>query len=169
MDATTKQVLAQGTRAAAREGKYLTFSLAGEEYGIAILKVREIIGFTAITPMPKTPAYIRGVINLRGKVIPIADLRLKFGIDPKESTDRTCIIVVEIRSADRNIAMGVIVDSVSEVLNIREAEIEDPPQFGVHADLGYIRGMAKAESGVKILLDIDRVLSSQEIGEVLEM
>jgi purine-binding chemotaxis protein CheW len=168
METTAKRDSEQIARKAAeREGKYLTFSLAGEEYGIVILKVREIIGLTAITSMPKTPGYIKGVINLRGKVIPIADLRLKFGMEAKEYTDRTCIIVVEILSAGAKISMGVIVDSVSEVLNIREAEIEDAPQLGIHFDTGYILGMAKSGSGVKILLDIDQVLSGQEIREMI--
>jgi purine-binding chemotaxis protein CheW len=146
-----------------REGKYLTFLLAGEEYGIGILKVREIIGLMAITPVPRTPEYVRGVINLRGKVIPVVDLRLKFDMAGTESTDRTCIIVVEIVSGAAKISMGIVVDSVSEVVNIKSGEIENTPNFGSKLDTAYILGMAKIGSGVKILLDIDKVMSSAEI------
>jgi len=149
-----------------REGKYLTFSLAGEEYGIGILKVKEIIGLMQITPIPKTPDFVKGVINLRGKVIPVVDLRLKFGMTGMESTERTCIIVVEIAAAGDKIFMGIVVDSVSEVLNIRAAEIEDTPNFGSKLDTAYILGMAKINQSVKILLDIDRVMSDEEIGQL---
>ncbi|MEE9910631.1 MAG: chemotaxis protein CheW [Deltaproteobacteria bacterium] len=149
-----------------REGKYLTFSLAGEEYGIGILKVKEIIGLMPITPVPKTPEHIKGVINLRGKVIPVVDLRLKFGMVRGESTDRTCIIVVEISSEGNKIAMGIVVDSVSEVLNVKSAEIEDTPNFGSKLDTNYILGMAKSGQGVKILLDIDRVMNRDDIGHL---
>jgi len=149
-----------------REGKYLTFSLAGEEYGIGILKVKEIIGLMAITPVPRTPDFVKGVINLRGKVIPVVDLRLKFGMPGEESTERTCIIVVEIFSCGNKIAMGIVVDSVSEVLNIKVAEIEDTPSFGSKLNTDYILGMAKAGQSVKILLDIDKVMSSEEISNL---
>ena len=145
---------------ASREGKYLTFCLAGEEYGIGILKVKEIIGMMVITSIPQTPGYVKGVINLRGKVIPVVDLRLKFGMESIGYTERTCIIVVDIKGGDRKIQMGIVVDSVSEVLNIKPGEIEDTPTFGAKMDTDYILGMAKMEGGVKILLDIDRVLGS---------
>ena len=143
---------------AAREGKYLTFSLAGEEYGIGILKVREIIGMMSITPVPQTPEFVKGVINLRGKVIPVIDLRLRFGLDATAYTERTCIIVVEIHGESGSIPMGIVVDAVSEVLNIRSADIENTPSFGVKLNTDFILGMAKTEGGVKILLDIDKVL-----------
>jgi len=146
-----------------REGKYLTFVLADEEYGIGILKVKEIIGLMPITPVPRTPSHVKGVINLRGRVIPVVDLRLKFGMSGAESTERTCIIVVEISSCGNKISMGIVVDSVSEVLNIRAAEIEDTPSFGTKLDTDYILGMAKSGQGVKILLDIDKVVNSGEI------
>ncbi len=149
-----------------REGKYLTFCLAGEEYGIGILKVKEIIGMMPVTPVPKTPDYVRGVINLRGKVIPVVDLRQKFGMESAEYTERTCIIVVEIKSDDKKISMGIVVDAVSEVLNIKASEIEDTPSFGTSLDTAYILGMAKSDRGVKILLDIDRVLSKEEMGQL---
>ena len=146
-----------------REGKYLTFSLAGEEYGIGILKIKEIIGMMPITTVPRTPEFVKGVINLRGKVIPVIDLRLKFGIEKIDYTERTCIIVVELKNQAADILIGVVVDSVSEVLNIKADDIEDTPTFGTSLDTAYILGMAKTEGGVKILLDIDQVLSAEEV------
>lgn len=146
-----------------REGKYLTFNLANEQYGIGILKVREIIGLMAVTPVPKTPSFVKGVINLRGQVIPVIDLRLKFGMAEIDYTDRTSIIVVEVSSQGRNIPMGIVVDSVSEVVNIKAEDIEDTPAFGAKLDTDYILGMAKLAGRVNILLDINRVLSSEEM------
>ena len=146
-----------------REGKYLTFSLAGEEYGIGILKVKEIIGMMPITTVPRTPDFIKGVINLRGKVIPVVDLRLKFGMEKMTYTERTCIIVVEIKGAVSSVLIGIVVDSVSEVLNIKGTDIEDTPAFGTRVNTDYILGMAKINGGVKILLDIDKVLSQEEL------
>ncbi len=144
-------------------GKYLTFSLKGEEYGIGILKVKEIIGMMPITSVPRTPSFVKGVINLRGKVIPVVDLRLKFEMDSIPYTEKTCIIVVEIESSDTIVFIGIVVDAVSEVLNIKEEEIENAPSFGTSVNTDYILGMAKIDSGVKILLDIDKVLSAEEI------
>jgi len=146
-----------------REGKYLTFSLANEEYGIGILKIKEIIGMMPITTVPQTPEFVKGVINLRGKVIPVIDLRLRFGMDKADYTERTCIIVVELQSHAADILIGIVVDSVSEVLNIKADDIEDTPTFGTKLNIGYILGMAKMEGGVKILLDIAQVLSSEEV------
>ncbi len=147
-----------------KEGKYLTFELGGEEYGLEILKVKEIIGIMNITSVPQTPGHVKGVINLRGKVIPVIDLRLKFGMESLEYNERTCIIVVDIAGKSGNSVMvGIVVDSVSEVLNIGENEIEDTPSFGTNLDTEYILGMAKIEGDVKILLDIDRVLSTTDI------
>jgi len=148
---------------AEREGKYLTFTLADEEYGIGILKIKEIIGMMPITTVPQTPDFVKGVINLRGKVIPVMDLRLRFGIEAIEYTERTCIIVVEIEGESGTVLIGIVVDSVSEVLNIKGEEIEDTPTFGTKLNTDYILGMAKMEGGVKILLDIDRVLSREDI------
>ncbi len=148
---------------AIKTGKYLTFSLAQEEYGIGILKVKEIIGMMTITSVPRTPNFVRGVINLRGKVIPVIDLRLKFEMESIPYSDRTCIIVVEIDSQDSTVLIGIVVDAVSEVLNIQKEDIEDSPAFGSKLDTDYILGMAKMEGGVKILLDIDKVLSAHEI------
>lgn len=149
-----------------KTGKYLTFSLEKEEYGIGILKVKEIIGMMPITSVPRTPEFIKGVVNLRGKVIPVLDLRAKFEMEPIPYTERTCIIVVEIDSAAATILIGIVVDSVCEVLNIREEEIEETPKFGTQLKHDYILGMAKRDGGVKILLNIDRVLSGEEIMEI---
>ena len=149
-----------------KEGKYLTFSLENEQYGIGILKIKEIIGMIPITPVPRTPEYVKGVINLRGKVIPVIDLRQRFLMGVVDSTDRTCIIVVEIESRSGTVMMGILVDSVSEVLNIKGDEIEDTPTFGTKVDTDYILGMAKMDGGVKILLDIDKVLSEGEVSDL---
>jgi purine-binding chemotaxis protein CheW len=148
---------------AEKEGKYLTFSLAQEEYGIGILKIREIIGMMPITSVPRTPEFVKGVINLRGKVIPVVDLRLRFGMEAIDYTERTCIIVVEIEGQAGTVQIGIVVDAVSEVLNIKGEEVEDTPTFGTKLDTDFILGMAKIEGGVKILLDIDQVLSAEEI------
>jgi purine-binding chemotaxis protein CheW len=148
---------------AEKEGKFLTLSLAGEEYGIEILKVKEIIGMMPITTVPLTPPSVKGVINLRGKVIPVVNLRLKFGMEEVAYTDRTCIIVVEIKRQGGSVLIGIVVDSVSEVLNIKANDIEETPAFGVRVDTNYILGMAKMSGGVKILLDIDRVLNADEL------
>jgi purine-binding chemotaxis protein CheW len=148
--------------AAAKEGKYLTFVLRGEEYGLEILKVREIIGVLDITPVPQTPTFVKGVINLRGKVIPVVDLRLKFGMTPAEYTKETCIIVVDVKE----MLMGTVVDTVSEVIDIADSNIEPAPSFGARVDTGFILGMGKIKGKVKILLDIDRVLSTEELALV---
>jgi len=146
-----------------KAGKYLTFKLAEEDYGISLLKVREIIGMMPITSVPRTPEFVKGVINLRGKVIPVTDLRLRFGMPESAYTDRTCIIVVEIRTDASTVQMGIVVDAVTEVLPVREEEIEPAPAFGASVDTRYILGMANMEGAVKILLDIDRVLTAEEI------
>jgi purine-binding chemotaxis protein CheW len=136
-------------------GKYLTFVIDKEEYGIEILKVREIIGIIDITPVPQVSNYIKGVINLRGKVIPVADFRLKFGMEEKAHDEETCIIVLDVAGK----LMGAVVDTVSEVLDIAGEQIEPAPDFGAGLDTDYILGMGKIGDTVKILLDIDKVLS----------
>lgn len=151
-----------------REGKYLTFTLAQEEYGIGILKIKEIIGMIPITSVPQTPPFVKGVINLRGKVIPVIDLRLRFNMEAMEYNERTCIVVVEIGRLSTDITIGLVVDSVSEVLNIKHEDIEDTPTFGTTLDTDYIFGMAKIDSRVKILLDIDTVLGGDEIAVLKE-
>ncbi|CAB1063002.1 Positive regulator of CheA protein activity (CheW) [Olavius sp. associated proteobacterium Delta 1] len=213
----------------AREGKYLTFSLVEEEYGIGILKVKEIIGMMPITSLPRTPPLVKGVVNLRDKVIPVIDLRRRFGMEEIAYTDRTCIIVIEAISSQMEkcwevknckkedcpgfesrdlrcwmisgtycrdeiqgsfhekieacrkcnfyqnaqthqsvITIGIVVDSVSEVLNIMGSDIEDAPSFGTQLGTEYILGMAKTDDGVKILLDIDKVLSGEELALLKE-
>jgi len=146
-----------------KEGKYLTFVLGQEEYGLEILKVREIIGYMAITAVPQTPDYVKGVINLRGQVIPVVDIRTLFGMEPKDVTDETCIIVVEITHSKRTFNTGVIVDKVSEVLDINGADIEESPQFGSSVNTEFILGMGKVNNAVKILLDIDKVLDNSDL------
>ena len=140
-------------------GKFLTLFLGDEEYGLEILKVQEIIGIMEITPIPNTPPFIRGVVNLRGKVIPVMDLRVKFSMETKEETDETCIIVVLVEG----IAMGLVVDRVSEVTDILGEDVEDAPSFGTDVDTDYILGIAKSEDRVRMLLDIDKVLSDHEL------
>lgn len=144
-------------------GKYLTFSLAAEEYGLEILKVREIIGIMDITAMPQVPPDVKGVINLRGKVIPVIDLRLKFGLDPTEYTEQTCIVVVDVGAL-----VGVIVDTVQEVLDIEAGQIDPPPPLGASVNTQFILGMGKVKDAVKILLDIDKVLGSAEMNALIE-
>lgn len=139
-------------------GKYLTFKLAGEEYGIEITKVKEIIGLMNITDVPRMPNYIRGVINLRGKVIPVTDLRAKFGMADIEDTDETCIIVVDVAQEEISNMTGILVDTVSEVMDISSQQIDDTPSFGASIDTNFIMGMAKVDQDVKILLDIVKVL-----------
>lgn len=147
-------------------GKYLTFRLGDEEYGLEILKVQEIIQIQAITKVPRTPEYVRGVINLRGKVIPVVDLRRKFGLPAIPDTEKTCIIVVQIHQGDATVTMGVLIDEVKEVLDIAAGNIENTPGFGANIDTQFILGMGKIGSSVKILLDIDKVLSVQDIAAI---
>lgn len=155
---------AAGASTDSRTGKYLTFLLGREEFAVQVLKVREIMGIQDITAVPQTPAYVKGVINLRGKVIPVVDLRLKFCLPEMEYTQRTCIIVVQVQSGGVSLHTGIVVDEVSEVLNLTSGDIEDTPDFGGSSTAGsYLLGMAKVKGKVKILLDIDRILSGQEL------
>ncbi len=131
-----------------KEGKYLTFALGPEEYGLEILKVREIIGYMDITAVPQTPDDVKGVINLRGQVIPVIDLRAKFGMPAAETTDQTCIIVVEIEQNDRKFSTGIVVDHVQEVLDIAGADIEDAPKFDTNVATDFILGMGKIGDSV---------------------
>ncbi len=141
-------------------GKFLTFSLGQEEYGVPVLKVREIIKVMDITQVPQVPPYVLGVINLRGKVIPVIDLRRKFALEAAEHGERTCIIVADVDLAATRVMMGIVVDSVSEVLNVADAEIDATPDFGGRITTDYVLGLAKVRGTVKILLDLDRVLGS---------
>jgi purine-binding chemotaxis protein CheW len=152
MDSNREQDILKETLA--KEGKYLTFALDREEYGIEILQVREIIGLMEITSVPQVPAYVLGVINLRGKIIPVIDLRLKFGIAKADYTSETCIIIVDAE----DVLMGVLVDKVCEVLEITKENIEPTPCFGARTRADFIKGMGKVAGQVKILLDIEKIL-----------
>ncbi len=147
----------------ARCGKYLTFRLAREEFAIQVLRVREIMGLQDITAVPQTPRYMKGVINLRGKIVPVIDLRAKFGFPEVEATPATCIIVVQFHSARETLQMGLLVDAVSEVLSFAAGDIEDTPDFGEGVSTPYLLGIAKMKDSVKILLNIDEVLSTTEV------
>ena len=157
--------VATAHRAGKRAGKYLTFFLAREEYGLEILKVHEIMGVMPITRVPRTPSFVRGVINLRGKVIPIVDLRAKFGMDEAAASAENCIIVVQVHGAQT----GVIVDRVSEVSDIAENQVEDAPSFGSDVQTDYLLGIAKSTDRVRLLLDIERVLSTQDVVDLRAM
>lgn len=144
-------------------GKYLTFHLGKEEYGLEILKVREIIGMMNVTSVPRTPDFIRGVINLRGKVIPVVEIRGKFQLEAVDDTEKTCIIVVQVNRDDTKVTMGIIVDEVSEVLDIDRSQLEPSPQFGTSINTDFILAMGRVEEKLIMLLDVDQVLSSGEL------
>jgi purine-binding chemotaxis protein CheW len=163
MDVMTVAGVAEDGHASGLGGKYLTFTLGNEEYGVPVLKVREIIKVMDITQVPQVPEHVLGVINLRGKVIPVIDLRRKFGFPPLEYTERTCIIVADVDLAPARVMMGIVVDSVSEVLNVTDAEIDETPDFGGQSVTDYLLGLAKVKGTVKILLDLDRVLGSDGV------
>jgi len=171
---TTTATATSGSEGRAQElgrrlaGKYMTFQLAREEYGLEILKVREIIGLMEITRVPRTRDFVRGVINLRGKVIPVVDLRLKFGMEPCEATDQTVIIVVQCNVDGRPLTMGLLVDQVLEVLTIDAAQIEPAPSLG-HAAIedDFILGVGKHEKRIVFLLDIARILSNDEARDLV--
>lgn len=153
------------------EGKverYLSFIISNETYGVEVLKVQEIIQMQDITRVPKMPAFIRGVINLRGKVIPVMSLRKRFGMDDIEDTDRTCIIVVKVSTAEGVLTMGLVVDRVLEVLDIEQNAIEETPDFGINVDTTFILGLGKIDKKVVMLIDIDKVLSSDEINTIVD-
>lgn len=154
------------TKSASKGGKYLTFALGREEYGLEILKVREIIGYMDVTSVPCTPAHVKGVINLRGQVISVMDLRSKFGMAEAPRTEATCIVVVDINREGRRVNVGIIVDRVSEVLSIAGEAIEEPPTFGATIHTDFILGMGKIGNSVKMLLDIDCVMSTDQIAAV---
>jgi purine-binding chemotaxis protein CheW len=149
-------------------GKYLTFSLHRESYGIDVLKVREIIRVTNITAVPQMPAYVRGVINLRGKIIPVMDLRKRFDFPVQDDNNQTCIVVVQVRLPDGKVtSMGLVVDGVEEVLNLNEADIEETPNFGGQICTDYILGIAKVKGAVKSLLDIDGVVGADALKKIV--
>jgi len=146
-----------------RTGKYLTFSMAGQEYGISIMNVKEIIEVMPITPVPQAPSFLKGVINLRGKVIPIVDLRTKFGLAEREHMDRTCIIVLDAKVRSNGSLTGIVVDSVSDVLHIKGSDIEDNPSYLAGPNTEFILGMAKVDKSLKLILEVDKVLSGMEL------
>ncbi|MCC6155433.1 MAG: purine-binding chemotaxis protein CheW [Candidatus Hydrogenedentes bacterium] len=147
-------------------GQYLTFRIAGEEYGIAIRHVHEIIGTLPTAHIPRVPDFVRGVINLRGKIIPIIDMRLRLAMESKEDTDKSCIIVVDVRGRNGKVTMGFVADEVSEVLDITSSEIEDAPEFGAQFDTAFLLGIAKVKGQVKILIDINKILGGDEISQL---
>ena len=151
----------------AKGSKFLTFKLADHSYGVNVLQIREIIRVMEITPLPQMPEYVRGVINLRGRVIPVVDLRLKFSMPIKEHDERTCIIVVQITSAAGGVLpMGLFVDAVEEVVNISEEDLEPAPEFGTTMESSCIQGLAKVKGVVKTLLDIDRVIKTDALENI---
>lgn len=154
---------ASAASAVATAGKFLSFRIGEEDYAVEILKVQEIIGMMEVTRVPRMPDYFRGVINLRGKIIPVIDIRRKFGMPAQEDTKRTCVIVARVIRGDVVITMGIIVDEVSEVLNISSDQIEPTPSFGTGVDTEFIRGMGKVGQRVLIILDIDKVLAENEV------
>ena len=151
-----------------RAGKYLTFALGNEEFAIQVMRVREIMGIQETTAMPQAPGCVRGVLNLRGKVVPVVDLRVKFGLPELDYTERTCIIVVQIENQEGKLMIGIIVDRVSEVLTLRADDIEDTPDFGSGVTTPHILGMAKIQNKVKILLDINMVFTTQEVERFMD-
>jgi purine-binding chemotaxis protein CheW len=152
-----------------RAGKYLTFSLGKEEFGIHVLRVKEIMGVQDITAVPGTPAHLKGVLNLRGKIIPVVDLRLKFAFPDAPFTQTTCIVVVQVAQEHEHSLIGLIVDGVSEVLNLSGADIEDPPDFGEGIETPFVLGIAKCKGSVKILLRIEDILTFQELRGLKEL
>lgn len=149
--------------------QYLTYFLAEEEYGINIQKVKEIIEYTAITKVPKVPRWIRGVINLRGNVVPVVDLAVRFGLEERPITKTTCIIIVEVQQETEKAVMGVIADAVNQVIALNAEEIEEPPAFGTRIRLEYLAGMGKLGKKFALILNIDRVLSATELLTVSEL
>jgi len=165
---STSEVIGQAVAAmSSKAGKYLTFKLGAEEFGLEILKVQEIIKMMEITKVPRTPAFVKGVINLRGKVIPVVELRLKFDMPTVATTDKTCVIVVQVAHSAGSVTMGAIVDEVSEVLDINAELIAPPPEFGSSVNTDFILGMGKIAKRVVMLLDVDKVLSSTELAKVV--
>ncbi len=165
MSTTTLPTSESARTSANRGGKYLTFGLGHEEYGLEILKVREIIGLMQITAIPRLPAHVKGVINLRGQVISVVDLRARFGMPAVEKTEATCIIVVETQQDVRKLSTGIIVDRVSEVLTIANENVQEAPRFGGAISTDFIMGLGKVGATVKILLDINKILTAADCAE----
>ncbi len=168
MSDSTSQVQHENPAVAEKGGKYLTFALAHEQYGLEILKVREIISYKVITAVPRMPHFVKGVINLRGQIIPVIELRAQFGMEAVEVTEQTCIIVVEVSRDGGKYSYGIIVDRVLEVLEIHSENIEETPQFGRSVNTDFLLGIGKVGESVKILLDIDKVLESGDFSTIVE-
>jgi len=147
-------------------GQYLTFILDGERYAVEISKVREVLEFTTVNRVPRTPEYMRGMINLRGNIVPVIDLRLKLGLARTERTVDTCIVITEVALEGEPLVLGALADSVQEVIELDAAAIAPPPRMGTRVDTRFIRGMGKREDQFLVILDIDRVLSEEELGAV---
>ncbi len=148
---------------AAAPAQYLTFKIAGESYAVGILRVREILQYESVTKVPSTPRSIRGVMNLRGSVVPVVDLAIKFGMPESVLTPRTCVVILEVESDEERMIMGVMADSVSEVIELRSDDIEPPPPFGAKVKVDYLVGMGKADKKFLLVLDIDQVLSAEDL------
>ncbi|HMZ01311.1 MAG TPA: chemotaxis protein CheW [Thiobacillaceae bacterium] len=159
----------EAAAALAETCQYLTFTLGGEMYAVDTLSVKEIIEYGQVTAVPMMPACIRGVINLRGAVVPVIDLKARFGRPPTEVTRRTCIVITELGGEDEQQVVGIVVDTVSEVLEIPATEIEPPPAFGARIRTDFIRGMGKVKGGFVILLDLTAVLATEELARLSEM
>ena len=158
--------MAAATKDTIEQQQYLTFLLADEEYAISILRVKEIIGYDTVTSVPKTPDWIRGVINLRGNVVPVVDLAVRFGLTARPVTKTTCIIIVEWQMERQNTMMGVMADAVSQVMDIADEEIQPAPSFGTRVNVDYLRGMAQMGKKFALLLDIDKVLSAEDTSDL---
>jgi purine-binding chemotaxis protein CheW len=146
----------------ASAGKYLTFELGAEVYAIEVLQVNEIIRMVEITRVPRTPSFVRGVINLRGRIVPVVDLRLRFGLESKQDSDRTCIVVVHRSGGKGNNVMGLVVDHVRDVLEISEDQIDPPPTFGASSNSAFVLGLGKLSSAVAIMIDVEKILTDKE-------
>jgi purine-binding chemotaxis protein CheW len=155
--------MATATKEGIDQQQYLTFLLAGEEYAIGILKVKEIIEYDTVTVVPKTPKWIRGVINLRGSVVPVVDLAVKFGMEERAVTRTSCIVILEGQAENQNTTMGIVADSVNQVIDFSEDDIREVPEFGTRVQVNYLLGMAQVGKKFALLLDVDKVLSTEEL------
>jgi len=155
--------VATATKEGIDQQQYLTFLLAGEEYAIGILKVKEIIEYDTVTVVPQTPRWIRGVINLRGSVVPVVDLAVKFGLEERTVTRTTCIVILEGQLENQNTTMGIVADSVNQVVDLAAADIREVPEFGTRVQVNYLLGMAQMGKKFALLLDVDKVLSTEEL------
>jgi purine-binding chemotaxis protein CheW len=151
------------TKEAVEQQQYLTFLLAGEEYAISILQVKEIIEYDTVTTVPKTPKWIRGVINLRGSVVPVVDLGVKFGMEERAVTKTSCIVIIETRFEGQNATIGIVADAVSQVMDLAADDIRAVPEFGTRVKVDYLLGMAQLGKKFALLLDVDKVLSTDEL------